>query len=222
MTTLHYIHHSAFTLSDGKTTLLFDPYLEGNQEGLMPYDIKADYIMVSHYHGDHLGDAYAIAKKNDALIITTAEIAHDAEQHGIKAHAQHIGGAHLYPFGKVILTPAFHGSGIPGGHACGFIVEFNGQTFYFAGDTSLFGDMKLIGKLHPLDYAFLPIGDNFTMGPESAAYAADLLKAKTVIPIHYNTWPLIHQDPEAFKKNVEEKTTSRVLIVKPGTTVELP
>jgi L-ascorbate metabolism protein UlaG (beta-lactamase superfamily) len=221
MTTFHYIHHSAFTLSDGKTTLLFDPYLEGNGEHLMPYDIKADYIFVSHYHGDHLGDAYAIAKKNNALIISTAEIAHDAEQHGVRAHALHIGGSHRFPFGRVIITPAFHGSGIAGGHACGFVVEFDGKTFYFAGDTSLFGDMELIGKLHPLDYAFLPIGDNFTMGPDSAACAAKLLNAKTVIPIHYNTWPIINQDPEAFKKKVESTTSSKVLVTAPGSSTEL-
>ena len=165
MTVLHYIHHAAFSLNDGKTTLLFDPYLENNPEGLSSGDLKADYIFISHFHGDHVGEAYAIAKRTEALIITTAEIANDAKAHGLNAHAMHIGGSHEFPFGKVKLTLAFHGSGIAGGHACGFIVHFDGSVFYFAGDTGLFADMELIGKRNAIDYAFLPIGDNFTMGP---------------------------------------------------------
>ena len=120
MTVLHYIHHAAFSLNDGKTTLLFDPYLENNPEGLSSGDLKADYIFISHFHGDHVGEAYAIAKRTEALIITTAEIANDAKAHGLNAHAMHIGGSHEFPFGKVKLTLAFHGSGIAGGHACGF------------------------------------------------------------------------------------------------------
>lgn len=187
MTVLHYIHHAAFSLNDGKTTLLFDPYLENNPEGLSSGDLKADYIFISHFHGDHVGEAYAIAKRTEALIITTAEIANDAKAHGLNAHAMHIGGS----------------------------------VFYFAGDTGLFADMELIGKRNAIDYAFLPIGDNFTMGPDDAAYAAGLLKAKTVIPIHYNTWPLIDQDPEEFKNVVEKETSSKVLIVPCGTRVDL-
>lgn len=221
MLQFHYIHHSAFTLSDGKTTLLFDPYLEGNPEGLEPSDIKADAILVSHYHGDHLGAAYEIAKANDALIISTAEIANDAASHGLRSHAMHLGGTHTFPFGRVRLTPAFHGSGIAGGHACGFIVEFGGKTVYFAGDTSVFGDMALLPRLEKIDYALLPIGDNFTMGPKDARLAAELLQEPVVIPIHYSTWPVIAQDPEAFKADVEATTTSKVWVVKPGSTVEL-
>ena len=221
MTVLHYIHHAAFSLNDGKTTLLFDPYLENNPEGLSSGDLKADYIFISHFHGDHVGEAYAIAKRTEALIITTAEIANDAKAHGLNAHAMHIGGSHEFPFGKVKLTLAFHGSGIAGGHACGFIVHFDGSVFYFAGDTGLFADMELIGKRNAIDYAFLPSGDTFTMGPDDAAYAAGLLKAKTVIPIHYNTWPLIDQDPEEFKNVVEKETSSKVLIVPCGTRVDL-
>ncbi len=223
MTTIqfHYIHHSAFTFSDGKTTLLFDPYLEGNPEGLTAGDIKADYIFISHAHGDHLGDAYEIAKRNDALIISTAEIAHDAETHGCRAHAMHLGGTFAFPFGRVRITPAFHGSGIAGGHACGFIVRLAGKVIYFAGDTSLFGDMKLLGELEKIDYALLPIGDNFTMGPDDAVIAAKFLGARNVIPIHYSTWPIIAQDPQAFKAKAEAETASKVLTIAPGSTVEL-
>lgn len=221
MLQFHYIHHACFTLSDGKTTLLFDPYLEGNPEGLKPEDVAADVIFISHYHGDHLGSAYEIAKKQDALIISTAEIANDAAQHGLRSHAMHLGGTHQFPFGRVRVTPAFHGSGIAGGHACGFMVGFGGKTVYFAGDTSVFGDMALLPRLETIDVALLPIGDNFTMGPKDARLAAELLNVPLVIPIHYNTWPLIAQDPAAFKKEVEATTQSKVLVVEPGKTVEL-
>lgn len=221
MLQFHYIHHSCFTLSNGKTTLLFDPYLDGNPEGLKPEDIKADVIFVSHYHGDHLGSAYAIAKANDALLISTAEIANDAASHGIRSHAMHLGGTHQFPFGRVRITPAFHGSGIAGGHACGFIVEFGGKTVYFAGDTSVFGDMALLSRLEKIDVALLPIGDNFTMGPKDARLAAELLAAPLVIPIHYNTWPIIAQDPEAFKRDVEASTSSQVKVVKAGSQIGL-
>lgn len=221
MLQFHYIHHACFTLCDGKTTLLFDPYLEGNPEGLKPEDLKADVIFVSHYHGDHLGAAYEIAKANDALLVSTAEIANDAAAHGLRSHAMHLGGTHTFPFGRVRVTPAFHGSGIAGGHACGFIVEFGGKTVYFAGDTSVFGDMALLSRLETIDAALLPIGDNYTMGPKDARLAAELLNVPLVIPIHYNTWPIIAQDPEAFRKEVEATTQSKVLVVEPGKTVEL-
>ena len=212
MLQLHYIHHAAFTLTDGKTTLLFDPYLDGNPEGLTAKDIKANVILVSHYHGDHLGSAYEIAKNNDALVISTAEIANEA---------MHLGGTREFPFGKVRITPAFHGSGIAGGHACGFVVHLGGKVVYFAGDTCVFSDMALLSKLEPIDIALLPIGDNFTMGPKDARLAAELLNVPTVIPIHYNTWPIIAQDPQAFKKDVEATTKSKVLVVSPGSTVTL-
>lgn len=221
MLQFHYIHHSCFTLNDGKTTLLFDPYLDGNPEGLGPEDIKADVIFVSHYHGDHLGSAYAIAKANDALLVSTAEIANDAASHSLRSYAMHLGGTHRFPFGWVRITPAFHGSGIAGGHACGFIVEFGGKTVYFAGDTSVFGDMALLSRLEKIDVALLPIGDNFTMGPKDARLAAELLAAPLVIPIHYNTWPVIAQDPTAFKRDVEATPHSKVEVVEAGSTLDL-
>ena len=133
----------------------------------------------------------------------------------------HLGGTYMFPFGKVRVTLAFHGSGVAGGHACGFVVDFYGTKLYFAGDTALFSDMQLLPRLDPFDYAVLPIGGNFTMDPKDAAIACEFLKAKTVIPIHYNTWPPIAQDVEAFKADVEAKTASKVLIVKPGTAVEI-
>lgn len=222
MTSLKFYGHACFTLQNEKTTILFDPFLTDNPFKIAtPDEMKADYILISHAHFDHLGDAAAIAKSNDATIISTAEIANMLGGQGCKAAAMHLGGKIKFPFGTVRLTLAFHGSGIAGGHACGFVVNFDGTNVYFAGDTGIFGDMELIGKLEKIDYALLPIGNNFTMGPEDAAIAAGMLKAKNVIPIHYNTWPPIEQNPEDFKKLVEKDTESKVIIVKPGETIKL-
>lgn len=217
----HFIQHACFTVEKNNSVILFDPYLEGNPEGLTVNDIKADYIFISHGHFDHLGSAFEIAKACGATVISTAEICGMAEEAGCKNHAMHVGGTFMFPFGKVRITLAFHGSGVPGGHACGFIVDFYGTRLYFAGDTSLFGDMQLMQRQDPFDYAILPIGGNFTMDPHDAAIAAELLKAKYVIPIHYNTWPPIAQDVEAYKADVEAKTDSKVLIVPPGTSIDL-
>lgn len=216
-----FIHHACFTVTAGGETLICDPFLDGNPIHVSMEDLKVDYIFVTHAHSDHLGCAYELAKKCDATIITTAEIAGQASEQGCKAHAMHVGGTYKFPFGKVRLTPAFHGSGIAGGHACGFIIDFHGAKFYFAGDTSLFGDMQLLQELDPFKYALLPIGGNFTMDPHDAAKAAAFLKAPVVIPIHYNTWPVIAQDPETFKTEVEKNVPgTEVILVDPGDTLE--
>lgn len=217
----HYINHACFMIEKNNSAIIFDPFLDGNPEGLQANDIKADYIFISHGHFDHLGSAFDIAKNCDATIISTAEICGLAEAAGCKAHAMHLGGTFMFPFGKVRVAMAFHGSGVPGGHACGFVVDFYGTKVYFAGDTALYSDMQLLPQLDAFDYAVLPIGGNFTMDPKDAAIAAKLLQAKYVIPVHYNTWPPITQDVDAYKADVEETTSSKVLIVKPGETIEL-
>ena len=217
-TTFKFINHACFTLTHENHTIIFDPYLEGSTQDIN--DLKVEYIFVSHGHFDHLGSAIELAKNCDATIISTAEVCGVASEAGAKAHAMHLGGTHEFPFGKVRLTLAFHGSGVPGGHACGFIVDFYGTKLYFAGDTALFGDMQLLQRLDTFDYAVLPIGDNFTMGPKDAAIAAEFLQASYVIPIHYNTWPLIAQDPVKFKEDVEAHTKSKVLIVEPGASID--
>ncbi len=217
----HYINHACFVVAKNNSAIIFDPFLDGNPEGLKPEDIKVDYIFVSHGHFDHLGSAFEIAKANDATIISTAEIAALAEQAGCKAHGMHLGGTYKFPFGKVRVTMAFHGSGVAGGHACGFVVDFYGTKLYFAGDTALFSDMQLLPELDKFDYAVLPIGGNFTMDPDDAALAAKFLKPKYVIPVHYNTWPPIEQDVYAYKAYVEETTPTKVLVVDPGQTIEI-
>lgn len=221
MAQFHYINHACFTITAGGKTFLFDPFLDGNPEGLKASDIKCDYIFVSHAHWDHIADAYEIAKANNATIISTAEIANQAGENGCNAHGMHLGGTFMFPFGKVRIALAYHGSGIAGGHACGFVVDLCGTKVYFAGDTALYGDMALLQRQDAFDYAIIPIGGNYTMDPKDAAIACEFLKAKYVIPVHYNTWPPIAQDPEAFKADVEANTDSKVIIVKTGETIEL-
>lgn len=218
-TTFKFINHACFTLTHEGHTIIFDPYLEGSGQDIK--DLNVEYIFVSHAHFDHLGSAVELAKACGATIISTAEVCGLVGEAGASNHAMHLGGTHTFPFGKVRVTLAFHGSGVPGGHACGFIVDFYGTKLYFAGDTALFGDMQLLQRLDSFDYAVLPIGDNFTMGPQDAVIAAEFLQAKYIIPIHYNTWPLIAQDPVQFKKDVEAHTASKVLIVAPGSSIEL-
>lgn len=222
MTSLKFFGHSCFMLSNTETSLLFDPYLSDNPFHISSAeDIDCNYILVSHGHHDHLGDAVSIAKRTGAQVISTAEVARLCGEQGCKHHAMHLGGKHAFPFGQVRITLAFHGSGVPGGHACGFVVNFYGSNIYFAGDTGLFGDMALLGRLEKIDYALLPIGDNYTMGPQDAAEAAGMLKPRFVVPMHYNTWPLIAQSPEDFRHDVETRFSIPVKIIQPGETLIL-
>ena len=222
MVTFSYFGHACFTLSDGKTTLLFDPFFTNNPLATITADqVECQYILVSHAHFDHLGDAVVIAKRTGATIISTAEVAHLCADQGCTVHGMNLGGSYRFDFGKVRVTFALHSSGIAGGTTCGFVLHFGDQVIYFAGDTALFGDMKLIGHKEKIDYALLPIGDNFTMGLEDAAMAAQWLNAKHVIPIHYNTWPPIAQDPEKFKELAESTSRAEVHIVSSGNSLEL-
>ncbi|MCX7781464.1 MAG: metal-dependent hydrolase [Negativicutes bacterium] len=219
MISLKYYGHSCFQLTQERISLLFDPFLSDNPFKIAtPSEIECTHILVSHGHFDHLGDAVQIAKRTGATIISTAEIAGMCAEQGCQAHKMHIGGKHTFEFGYVRVTPAFHGAGAPGGHACGFIVNFFGKTFYHTGDTGIFGDMQLLGRLESIDCALLPIGDNFTMGPDDAVEAAGMLKPKLVIPMHYNTWPLIAQDPYAFKAKTESVYNIPVQVIAPGET----
>lgn len=204
---ISYHGHSVVKIETGGKTILIDPFITGNgNTDLKADEVYADVILLSHGHNDHVGDTVALAKKHDALVIAPFELASFLGRAGINSHPMHIGGAHVFDFGTVKLTQAFHGSSyetedgqiIYTGMPSGILFKAEGKTIYHAGDTALFSDMKMIGERNEIDVAFLPIGDNFTMGPEDAATAAVWLRAKTVVPIHYNTFPLIEQDPIKF------------------------
>lgn len=215
---LTFLGHSAWLLEENHTSLLFDPFLTGNPlASKTPDEVQPQYILLTHAHGDHLGDTIDIARKNDSLVVTTHEIAEMLNQEGVKTHSLHIGGKFPFDFGFVKAVEALHGSGIPGGHAVGFVVKFFDRFIYHSGDTGLFGDMKIIGEQYPLDIALLPIGGNYTMDIEDAAIAASWLNAKTVIPMHYNTFDLIKADPHAFVALCNKiAPTSKVELLEPS------
>jgi L-ascorbate metabolism protein UlaG (beta-lactamase superfamily) len=221
-----YHSHACFGITVGDTQLLIDPLLNGNPlADVSAGEVEADYILVSHGHGDHVGDAVEIAERTGATTISNFEIMSWLQEQGVEnAHPLHIGGGYDFPFGRVKLTIAHHGSALPdgsyGGNPAGFLLTLEGKKIYHACDTGLFYDMKLIGE-EGLDVAILPIGDNFTMGPEDALRAVKFLEPKVVIPIHYDTFDVIKQDPRAFAARVERETPSQCVVLKPGDTYRL-
>ena len=218
--------HACFLIETDQARLLTDPFVSGNPLSPIEADaIETDYILVSHGHGDHLGDTLDIAKRSGATVISNAEIQTWLVNQGIeKAHPQHIGGGFDYPWGRVKLTIAQHGSALPdgsyGGNPCGFLLYIEGYKIYHACDTGLFYDMKLIGE-EGIDLAILPIGDNFTMGPDDALKAVKLIEPKQVVPIHYDTFDIIKQDPHAWAERVQKETSTKVTVMTPGESIEL-
>jgi L-ascorbate metabolism protein UlaG (beta-lactamase superfamily) len=211
--------------TDG-TKLLIDPFFTGNSLAPVRADaVEADYILISHGHSDHVGDAVAIAKRTGATVISNFEIQNWLVAQGLEnVHAQHIGGGYDYPWGRVKLTISHHGSALPdgsyGGNPAGFLFYVDGRKIYDACDTGLTYDMKLVGE-EGIDLAMLPIGDNFTMGPDDALRAVKLIEPTQVIPIHYNTFELIKQDPHAWARRVESETPCSVIVMSPGQRLEI-
>lgn len=218
--------HACFLVKTEKATLLIDPFLSGNPKApVSSAQVAPDYILLTHGHGDHVGDTVEIAKRGGATVVANFEICNWLARQGVSnSHAQHIGGGFDYPWGRLQLTMALHGSAMPdgsyGGNPCGLLLSMEGKTIYHAGDTGLFSDMKLIGEAG-VDLAILPIGDNFTMGPVDALRAVQFIQPRQVIPIHYDTFPVIKQDPRAWAAKVEELTSSRVVVLDPGQSLEL-
>ena len=225
MVKFSYYGHAAFLLDDGTYKVLVDPFLTGNPTASIEADeVDCDFILLTHAHGDHLGDAPAIAARTGAGIVAIPEVIGVCEIHAraeIKSYPMNIGGSLDLPFGKVRMTFAQHSAGVAGGIACGFVIYIGGKVIYYSGDTALFSDMQLIGRKDVIDYAVLPIGDNYTMGLEDAAQAAQWLNAGHVIPIHYDTWPVIAQEVNRYKEVTEAMTRAKVNVAAPGETIEL-
>ncbi|MCK4412912.1 MAG: metal-dependent hydrolase [Candidatus Eisenbacteria sp.] len=219
-----FLGHACVALAHEHHRLIVDPFLSGNPvAAAQPAEIDVQYILVSHGHGDHIGDAIAIALRTGATIIASFELATLCAGEGAKTHPMHVGGAHEFDFGRVKLTIAHHG----GGHGenasrytgppVGFLVTLGGKTLYHSGDTGLFYDMKLIGEMNDIELAFLPIGDNFTMGINDAVKAVEFLHPRRVVPMHYDTFPIVSADPMVFARQVKG---AEVVVLKPGASVE--
>ena len=214
--TLTYLGHAGFTLDDGRHTLALDPFLTGNPVARhKPDDLHCQFIALTHGHSDHVGDTVAIARRNDATVIAVFELCNFLAEQGVgRTEPGNPGGKIATPFGWVDFTPAFHSSSYEGrylGMPCGIVAHIGGVTVYHCGDTGLFGDMRLIGDVYQPDVALIPIGDRYTMGPELATRAAEMIGAPVAIPIHYDTWPPIAQNTKAFApKGVQVK------VLKPG------
>ncbi|GMQ77743.1 MAG: metal-dependent hydrolase [Anaerolineae bacterium] len=218
--------HATLSINSSGTKILVDPFFTDNPVAkTKASDVGADYILISHGHGDHTADALDIATRTGAMIISNFEICNWYNSQGYEnVHAQHIGGGYLHPFGHVKLTVAFHGSGLPdgsyGGMPAGFLLTIENKKIYIAADTALFSDMNLIGQ-GGLDLAVLPIGDNFTMGPDDALQAVKFLDPQVVIPYHYNTWEPIAQDQHAWAERVRSECACRVVILEVDGTYSL-
>ena len=227
MPTLTYHGHACFEVSTDDHTVIIDPWLKDNpQADIGPEQVECRGILVTHGHGDHLGNTLAIALRTNAEVVTTYELAQFLTAGGAqRVHAMHIGGGHQFRFGYVKLTPALHGGSVAGDETgrytctpCGFLLNMDGKIIYHAGDTALTMEMALIGKLNRIACALLPVGDNFTMGLDDAVEAVAMLKPKVVIPMHLNTFEAIQQDISQFPAKVKARTKgkTKVVVLKPG------
>lgn len=222
MTTITWLGHGTWQIDTAGQRVIIDPFFTGNPAATIKADdVTADFLIVSHGHGDHVGDAVAIAKRTGATVISNYEITEWLSKQGVaRVHPMNTGGAHDFPFGNLKLTIAHHTSMLPdgsdGGNPCGLLLRLtDGRKIYHAADTGLFYDMKLIGE-EGIELAILPIGDNFTMGPDDALRAVKLIQPRRVIPTHFNTWPLIAQDASKWAARVKAETSTEPVVLKPG------
>jgi L-ascorbate metabolism protein UlaG (beta-lactamase superfamily) len=219
---IRFIGHACFTLSDGDTTLLIDPFLTGNPKAAVgPDDVSPTTILLTHGHPDHYGDTVAIAKRTEAAVVAITEVSNELSEEGVQVNDCNLGGTATFDWGWVKLVPAWHTSTTPKGAAstpAGLLISFAGKTIYHLGDTCLFSDLQLVGRHHPIDVALMCIGGHYTMDRHDAVDAAELVGAQTIIPCHYGTFPPIETDPQAFKSDVESATSSQVVVLEPGET----
>jgi L-ascorbate metabolism protein UlaG (beta-lactamase superfamily) len=228
MAEVTWLGHACWSVKTGSHTLLIDPFLSDSPSAPKSADeVEADFLLVSHGHFDHVGDVAAIAQRTGATLVSNFEICQwFASKHGLQhTLGMNLGGEATLPFGRVKLTLALHSSTLPdgsgGGNPCGFLLRLNeGKTIYFACDTGLFGDMSLIGKAG-LDLAVVPIGDVFTMGPDDAVEAVQMLQPKRVVPSHFNTWPPIAQNANTWADRVRMETKAEAVVLKPGESVTI-
>ena len=221
-----WLGHGTWQIVTPESRLILDPFLdEAPCPACSAAEIETEFVLISHGHFDHVSDAVKIARRNHATVISNFEICEWVAGRGAKRiHPMNLGGRSKQKFGTVRMTPALHSSTMPdgaaGGCACGFVLELTDGKVYFACDTALFSDMKLIGDVR-LDLAVLPIGDNFTMGPEDSIKAIEFLRPRRVIPAHFGTWPLVEQDVEAWADAVHKETDAEPIILAPGETFAL-
>lgn len=222
---IRFLGHSAFEIVDRDYNLLIDPFITGNPVcPVKAADLTPTHILLTHFHGDHVGDAEEIARRTDALVIGGYDGVAPMGSRGLKVHGMALGGKFKFDFGLVRMTLAFHGSGAAGAHANGFVIHMSGKRIYHAGDTCLFSDLKLLNGVieEPgIDVAILPVGDNFTMGPEEGAIATEWIGPRVVIPMHWGTFPVLLQDPGPFAARVEAAGKTRPVILRPGEVFEL-
>ncbi len=219
---IRFLGHACFELSDGDETVLIDPFLSGNPKAAIAAgDAAASAILLTHGHADHFGDTVDIAKRTGAPVVAIVEIANELGEEGLDVQGPNLGGTVRFDWGWVKLVPAWHTSTTPKGTVntpAGLLINFKDTVVYHLGDTCLFSDLQLVGKRSPIDVALMCIGGHFTMDATDAVGAADLVGAKTVIPCHYNTFPAIETDAQAFKSDVESATSSNVVVLEPGGT----